>query len=118
MLALATPARFWLYTPPTDMRKSYNGLSALVKHHLHADPSDGNGYIFLNRTRTLMKCLYYQAGGLCLFCKRLEQGQFASLEHRGQQVSLTMTEFAGLIEGLDIEIKKQRKRHKKSVQNE
>jgi len=108
--------RLWLCTQPTDMRKSFDGLAALVKNRLLADPACGQGFIFINRKRTYLKCLYFEAGGYCLWCKRLEQGQFASLGalHEGK-LALSATAFSALIEGLDVVIKRQRKRYKKAA---
>jgi transposase len=50
--------RIWLYAKPTDMRKSFDGLSALVKHQLQEDPLSGQLFVFINRRRTQMKVLY------------------------------------------------------------
>lgn len=107
--------QLWLCTVPTDMRRSYDGLSAMVKNHLNANPSDGQIYIFINRRRTQLKCLYFESGGYCLWCKRLEQGQFA-FPPKGvdNKLGLTATEFSALIEGLDLVIKRRRKRYKKA----
>ena len=49
--------RVWLYTRPTDMRKSYDGLSALVKQALHEDPTNGHLFVFINRKRTQTPCV-------------------------------------------------------------
>ena len=98
------------------MRKSYDGLIALAKNHLQADPVSGDGFIFINKRRTMMKCLYFEPGGFCLWSKRLEQGQFASLGEAGcDKVALNATTFAALIEGMDIEVKRHRKRYKKAA---
>jgi len=71
--------RVWLYTQPTDMRKSYDGLSALVKNTLHEDPASGHLFVFINRKRTQMKVLYFDRSGYCVWSKRLEQGRFRIL---------------------------------------
>ncbi len=105
----------WLCTQPVDMRKSFNGLIALVKNHLKGDPNSGQGFVFINKNRTLMKCLYFEPGGHCIWSKRLEQGQFASLgEGVSTKISLTQTAFSALVEGFDMEIKKRRKRYQKA----
>jgi transposase len=107
--------QLWLCTVPTDMRCSYDGLSAMVKKHLNANPSNGQVYIFINRRRTQLKCLYFESGGYCLWCKRLEQGQFAfPAKGADSKLGLTATEFAALIEGFDLVIKRRRKRYKKA----
>ena len=81
MLNITAPRRIWLCTQPTDMRRSFNGLSALVKNHLGEDPTSGHWFAFINRRRTQIKRLALDAGGYCLWSKRLEQGQFATLGH-------------------------------------
>ncbi len=87
-------------------RKSFDGLAALVKNQLLADPTCGQGFIFINRKRTYLKCLYFEAGGYCLWCKRLERGQFASLGSlREGKLALSATAFSALIEGLDVVVR-------------
>ncbi len=68
--------KIWLYTEPTDMRKSYTGLSALVRQKLKENPLSGNYFIFINRKKTQTKILYFDRSGYCIWSKRLEQGQF------------------------------------------
>lgn len=81
---------------------------------LNDNPQSGALFVFINRRRTQMKCLYYETGGYCLWSKRLEQGQFA-VPSRCSDIKrpLRQTEFMSLIEGLDLVIKRQRKRYKK-----
>jgi len=95
------------------MRRFFDGLSTQVKRMLNDNPQSGALFVFINRRRTQRKCLYYESGGYCLWAKRLEQGQFA-LPNRPTDVkkSLKQTEFMSLIEGLDLIIKKRRKRYK------
>ena len=105
----------WLCTQPADMRKSFNGLIALVKNHLKGDPCSGQGFVFINKNRTLLKCLYFEPGGYCIWRKRLEQGQFAlSGHHQVTKIALTQTEFSALVEGIDMAIIKRRKRYQKA----
>jgi len=67
--------RIWLYVPPTDLRKSFDGLSALVRTKLAEDPLSGQLFVFLNRRRTQLKILYFDRSGYCVWAKRLEQGR-------------------------------------------
>jgi len=69
--------KVYLYTPPTDMRKSFDGLIALTRNKIKQDPLSGQLFVFVNRSRNYCKALYYSRGGYCLWCKRLEQGRFA-----------------------------------------
>lgn len=116
MLALTGRQTIWLCTQVTDMRRSFDGLSAQVKQQLNDNPQNGALFVFINRRRTQMKCLYYEAGGYCLWSKRLEQGQYALPKHDGThnalKQSLHQTELLSLIEGLDLIVTKQRKRYK------
>jgi len=108
---MRTPATLWLCTQPTDMRCSYDGLAAKVRRHLGADPLNGQGFVFVNRRRTQLKCLYFDAGGYCVWSKRLEQGRFGvNRTAQTSAVALSRTAFEGLIEGLNLIVKKQRKR--------
>ena len=63
--------RLWLCQAPTDMRKSYDGLAAVVRHLLGEDPLSGDAFIFVNRRRTQMRVLYFAGDGFCLWSKRL-----------------------------------------------
>jgi transposase len=113
MLALKSDMPIWLCTQPTDMRRSFDGLSAQVRRLLLDSPTSGALFVFINRRRTQMKCLYFESGGYCLWGKRLEQGQFA-LPNKATDVkqSLQATEFLSLIEGFDLVITRRRKRYK------
>jgi len=89
------PAQFWLCTVPTDMRCQFDGLAARVKQQMKSDPLSGQGFIFVNRRRTMIKVLYFESGGYCLRSKRLEQGFFAQSGGAEQdKVALRQTEKA------------------------
>ena len=115
MLALKSDMPIWLCTQPTDMRRSFDGLSAQVRQLLLESPQSGALFVFINRRRTQMKCLYFESGGYCLWSKRLEQGQFA-LPNKARSVKqpLQATEFFSLIEGFDLLITRRRKRYKQA----
>ena len=110
-----TPGRalsVWLYRRPTDMRKSYNGLSALVKQQLRDDPLNGTLYVFVNRRRTQMKCLYFEDGGYCLWAKRLEQGQFRVRFDGVDKARIELSTLKLLIDGVDVDSVRRFKRYK------
>lgn len=114
MLSIDAQRRIWLCTQPTDMRRSFDGLSALVRNHLGEDPTSGHWFAFINRRATQIKVLAFEEGGYCLWSKRLEQGRFAALTAAGTvKRRLSRTEFLALLEGVDMVIKRQRKRYKK-----
>jgi transposase len=68
--------RILAYREPVDLRKSFLGLVGLVKERLAEDPLSGTLFVFINRRRTLLKSIYWDRTGFCLFAKRLERGQF------------------------------------------
>jgi len=81
----------YAYPEPTDMRKGYDGLSALVTQGLGRDPLCGDMFVFINRKRHLTKVLLWDGTGLCVYAKRLERGQFASLWRDCNSTTMRMT---------------------------
>ena len=92
--------RIWLYVPPTDLRKSFDGLAALVRSKLLEDPLSGQLFAFLNRRRTQIKILYFDRSGYCVWAKRLEQGRF---QVRGEDAKrrLSWSDLQLILEGID-----------------
>ncbi|MEX0687006.1 MAG: IS66 family insertion sequence element accessory protein TnpB [Balneolales bacterium] len=76
MFTLTSSHRYYLYGGHCDMRKSFDGLSGLVREELGRDPAGGEVFVFLNRRRTFIKLLHWEPGGLVLYYKRLEKGTF------------------------------------------
>ena len=114
MLSIGAERRIWLCTQPTDMRCSFDGLSARVRNYLREDPTSGHWFAFINRRGTQIKVLAFEAGGYCVWSKRLEQGRFAALSAAGSvKRGLCRTEFLALLEGVDMVITRQRKRYKR-----
>ena len=114
MLSIDPVFRISLCTQPTGMRRSFDGLSALVRNHLAADPTSGDWFVFINRRATQIKVLAFEEGGYCVWSKRLEAGQFAVLGVAGSaKRSLSRTEFLALLEVVDMVITRRRKRYKK-----
>jgi transposase len=91
----------WAYAAPADLRKGFDGLSALVTQALERDPLSGDCYLFVNATRKRAKVLVWDGTGLCIYAKRLEQGRFACLwrDTAAGTVSLTMSELQLFLEG-------------------
>ncbi len=85
----------------TDMRKSFNGLGEQVQHVLNDNPFSGHLFIFRGRRGDTVKILWADADGLCLFTKRLEEGQFIWPAVRDGKVSITRSQLAMLLDKLD-----------------
>ena len=118
MLRLDGSVRIWLCREPTDMRKSFNGLSALVKHRLDADPLNGQLYVFINRRKTQMKILYFDQNSYAIWSKRLEQGQFIADHQTGEvKQSISFAQLQCLLEGIDIRHARRYKRFSLAGQN-
>jgi transposase len=101
MLMPQGQVRIWLYVPPTDLRKSFDGLAALVRSKLLEDPLSGQLFAFLNRRRTQIKILYFDRSGYCVWAKRLEQGRFHSDVTGGDKQRLRSHELQLILEGID-----------------
>jgi transposase len=93
--------RIWLYVPPTDLRKSFDGLSALVRTKLQDDPLSGQLFVFLNRRRTQVRILYFDRSGYCVWAKRLEQGRFHSTPTDAAKQRLSWSDLQLILEGID-----------------
>lgn len=76
MFSLGREMRYWLYSEPTDMRKSFHTLCGLVRNKIGGDPMNGDVYIFVNKRRNRVKLLYYGTGGMVIYAKMLDRGTF------------------------------------------
>ena len=103
MLSLPPSVRVFVCTAPTDMRKSFDGLSALVQSVLEQDPFSGHLFAFRGRKANLIKIVFWDGNGLCLFTKRLDQGGFIwpQVDDHGGRVVLSSAQLSMLIEGID-----------------
>ena len=97
------------------MRKSYDGLSVLVKQKLEEDPLSGHLFVFINRKQTQMKILYFDRSGYCIWSKRLEQGQFHYRKDGNHKQPLDWARLKMIIEGLDTRSIHQFKRMSRPV---
>jgi transposase len=112
MLNLSPTTRIYLHVPPTDMRKSFNGLTGLVRSVFRADPREGNWFLFLNRRRDRIKILYWDRDGMVLWYKQLSSGTFEQLRSSGDGATLELdaTQLALLLSGVTIESARRRPR--------
>ena len=104
MIALNRRTKIFMCKEPTDMRASYDSLFTRAKTILNQDPFSGHLFLFVNRTRTSCKCLYYDGTGLVIISKRLESGNFSKINslYKGEIV-LTEAEFGLFFEGANLE---------------
>ena len=93
--------RVHLYGQPCDMRRSYDGLQALVRHAMGREPLDGSLYVFVNRRGTQLRCLYFDRSGFCIWAKRLEAGRFVSDWRRIHTREMDWMALKLLLEGLE-----------------
>ena len=101
MISLPSDTRISLVAGVTDMRKSFNGLGEQVQHVLDENPFSGHLLIFRGRRSDMIKSLWADADGLCLFTKRLEEGLFIWPAVRDGKVSITRSQLAMLLDKLD-----------------
>lgn len=101
MIGSTRQVRVYVHRKPTDMRKSFNTLAALITEGLGRDVMSGDLFLFIGRTRKRAKVLYWDGTGLCLFSKRLGKGRFAAPWERPGDgpLVLTMSELSILLEG-------------------
>ncbi len=101
MIAPPTGTRIFLVAGTTDMRKGFDGLSAVVQHAIQIDPFSGQVFVFRGRRGDRVKVLWWDGQGLCLYYKRLEKGRFIWPSAEAGSVSLTNAQLTMLIEGID-----------------
>lgn len=101
MIALPVGTQIWIAAGLTDLRRGFTGLSAIVQVKLEQDPFAGHVFVFRGRRGDLIKVLWWDGDGLCLFAKRLERGRFVWPQAEGGTVSLTRAQLSMLLEGID-----------------
>jgi transposase len=111
VITFPSSVRFFLCTRPTDMRKSFDGLSGLVQECFGQDLLTGHLFLFVNRRGDRLKILYFDRDGLAIWYKRLEAGSFqipSSADPNG--LELQPAQLAMILSGIDLESARQRKR--------
>ena len=101
MISLPVGTRVWLAAGATDMRRGFDGLARQVQHVLGQDPFGGHLFVFRGRRGDLVKVLFWDSQGLCLFAKRLERGRFVWPQATHGVVSLSAAQLSMLLEGID-----------------
>jgi len=101
MIGPSSSARIWLVAGFTDLRRGFDGLSALVQTRLNENPFSGELYLFRGKRGDRIKVLWYSQDGLCLFYKRLSAGKFIWPQATSGTVSLSAAQLSMLLEGID-----------------
>jgi transposase len=101
MIPVPAVTRVWLASGHTDMRKGFDGLAMLVQETVKRDPHDGQLFVFRGKRGDLIKLLWHDGQGMCLFAKRLERGRFIWPATVGEAVTITAAQLGYLLEGID-----------------
>jgi len=112
MIHFTPSMKYYLYGSPTDMRKSFYGLSGLVRNELNREPDDGSVYIFINRRRDKIKLLVWDRSGFVLYYKSLESGTFELPKDPKEAISWNQLWL--ILEGISLESVRHRKRYVRS----
>jgi transposase len=110
MITLPPAVRVFIATEPTDIRKSFDGLAALVCHVIKQNPLSGHMFVFRNKAGYLIKILFWDRAGFCIWYKRLEEGVFRFPKSTETSVQMSASELALLLEGIDLSNVKRQKR--------
>ena len=113
MLSIPANVCVYLCTKATDMRKGFDGLHTMVVQVFQRDPLDGHLFLFVNRRRDRLKILWWDRDGMALFYKRLEAGtyQIPVASDDAEGVEIDATDMAILLNGIDLQSAKRRKRY-------
>ena len=110
--------RVYLYGHAVDMRKSFDGLYAIARAAFTGDPTSGNLYVFVSRSGALMKVLYFDRSGWCVWAKRLESGRFIGDWTRARTHEIDCTRLKLLLEGIEPARWRKRYRHEAPGEHE
>ena len=102
MMNFPSDTKVYLSLGTTDMRKAINGLSVIVSEQMQLDIFSSNLFVFCNRTQTILKILYWDKNGFCLWQKRLEKDHFKWPKTSDDVMNITSRELSWLVDGLNI----------------
>lgn len=113
MLSLSPSIQVFMAIEPVDLRKGFDGLSAVVETVFERRVLDGHLFLFLNRRRDRIKLLWWDRDGLALFYKRLERGTYEVPRHDPgtKQLRLDATQLSLLLNGVQLDSAKRRPRY-------
>ncbi len=115
MTHLPASVRVYLCTVPCDMRRSFDGLHALVSGAMQLDAFGGHLYVFSNLRRDRIKILYWDRDGFAVWAKRLEEGTYAMpfSDNGEMRREISAQELGALLSGIDLSQAKRRKRYQR-----
>lgn len=96
----------YVYREHIDFRKGHRGISALIEHELGHSPFSGSLYVFANRQRTAIKCLFWEGNGFVLYYKALAEDKFHWPQAEDELMTLTGEQLNWLLEGYNLELMK------------
>ena len=114
MLSLPPSVRIFVARGPTDLRKSFDTLAAVVCDVVSEDPQSGHLFVFLNRRLDRVKILWWDRSGYCLLAKRLEHGRFHLYDQgsgNGARYEIAASDLMLLLEGIDLRRARRRRSH-------
>ncbi len=117
MLSLPATVRIWLCAQPTDLRKSFDSLAAIVRDALGGDPLSGNIFVFRNKSADRIKLLLWEEDGYAIWYKRLEAGCFCfpASQNDEPRVEIRAVDLVMLLAGVDLSSVKRGKRYHRPV---
>ena len=101
MIPVPASTKIWLSAGVTDMRKGFVGLSSLAESVLKQDPYSGHLFVFRGRRGDLIKVIWFDGQGSCLFSKRLEKGRYVWPSPAGGKICISRAQLSMLLEGID-----------------
>ena len=109
--------RIFLCTTPTNMNWSFDRLMGRAREIFQQDPTSGHLFLFLSRNRDRLKALFWDRDGFCIWYKRLERGAFQLLTttNDAEGIELTYSQLVKLLDGLDLQTGRRRRRYRHVV---
>jgi transposase len=101
MIPIASGVRVWIATGHADMRRGMNSLALLVQEAFKRDPHGGDLYVFRGRSGSLIKILWHDGLGMSLYARRLERGRFIWPQATDGVISISMSQLAYMLDGID-----------------
>jgi transposase len=101
MIPISSGVRVWIATGHTDMRRGMNSLALLVQEAFKRNPHGGDLYVFRGRSGSLIKILWHDGIGMSLYAKRLERGRFIWPQATDGVISISMSQLAYMLDGID-----------------